>query len=162
MYYLIIALGSDHAGFPLKEEIKNHLQQKGIEYKDYGCYSLESVDYPDIAETVALAVVQGQCDKGILVCGTGIGVSIAANKVPGIRAALCGDVFSAKASVEHNDANILTMGQRVTGPGLAIEIVDAWLAAAFLGGRHKRRVDKITALDKKYGRCLSEEKIDGQ
>lgn len=159
---MIIALGSDHAGFPLKEEIKDHLQQKGIKYRDYGCYSPESVDYPDIAETVALAVVQGQCDKGILVCGTGIGVSIAANKVPGIRAALCGDVFSAKAAVEHNDANILTMGQRVTGPGLAMEIVDAWLAASFLGDRHKRRVDKITALDKKYGRGLCEEKIDEQ
>jgi len=153
---LIIALGSDHAGFPLKEDIKGHLQQKGVEVKDYGCYSPESVDYPDIAEIVALAVVHGECDKGILICGTGIGVSIAANKVPGIRAALCGDTFSARAAAEHNDANIITLGQRVTGPGLAMDIVDAWLSSAFLGGRHKQRVDKITALDKKYGRCLTE------
>lgn len=154
---MIIALGSDHAGFALKEEIKHHLDQKGIEYKDYGCFSADPVDYPDVAEAVALSIAQGHCQKGILVCGTGIGMSIAANKVPGIRAALCGDVFSAKASVQHNDANILTIGQRVTGPGLAMEIVEAWLEAEFLGGRHKQRVDKITALDKKYGRCLDEE-----
>lgn len=142
-----IALGSDHGGFNLKEEIKKWLQEKGYSYEDYGTFSTDSCDYPDLAVAVARAVASGECTQGILVCGTGIGVSIVANKVPGIRAALCHDTFSAKASREHNDANILTLGERVIGKGLALEIVEAWLGASFSGGRHQRRVDKIMALE---------------
>ncbi|WP_088554935.1 ribose 5-phosphate isomerase B [Calderihabitans maritimus] len=145
-----IALGSDHGGFELKEKIKKYLEERGISYHDFGTYNQESVDYPDFALQVAEAVRAGQYDRGILVCGTGIGVSIAANKVPGVRAALCHDVFSAKASREHNDANILTLGQRVVGPGLALEIVRVWLESEFTGGRHERRVRKITSIEQKY------------
>lgn len=145
-----IALGSDHGGFALKEEIKKHLAAKGgYELEDLGAFDEASVDYPDYGAVVARMVAGGEADKGILVCGTGIGISIAANKVRGVRAALCGDVFSAKMSRMHNDANILALGQRVTGPGLALEIVDAWLAATFEGGRHQRRVDKLMALEEK-------------
>lgn len=144
---MILALGSDHGGFQLKETIKKHLDETGFTYRDFGTYSLESVDYPDIAQAVAKAVTDGECEKGIIICGTGIGISIAANKVKGIRAALCHDVFSAQMSREHNDANILAMGERVIGPGLALMIVDTWLAANFAGGRHGRRVEKITALE---------------
>lgn len=144
-----IALGSDHGGYNLKEEIKQWLAEKDYSFEDYGTYSTESCDYPDIALTVAQAVASGDCNLGILVCGTGIGVSIVANKVPGIRAALCHDTFSAKASREHNNANILTLGERVVGRGLALEIVETWLGATFSGGRHQRRVDKIMALDEK-------------
>lgn len=146
-----IALGSDHGGFSLKEEIKNWLKEHDYATEDCGTFSTESCDYPDIALTVAQAVASGECDKGILVCGTGIGVSIAANKVPGIRAALCHDTFSAKASREHNDANVLTLGERVIGRGLALDIVEVWLNGSFAGGRHQRRVDKITALEAKKG-----------
>lgn len=142
-----IALGADHGGYVLKEEIKKWLAAQGYEYQDYGTHSADSCDYPDIAAAVAGSVASGQCEKGIIVCGTGIGVSIAANKVKGIRAALCHDTFSARASREHNDANILTLGERVIGRGLALDIVDVWLCSEFAGGRHKARVDKITALE---------------
>lgn len=142
-----IAIGSDHGGFNLKEEIKTYLAQKGIEVQDYGTHSLESCDYPDIAVKVAEAVAKDKELKGILICGTGIGISIAANKVKGIRAALCHDTFSAKATREHNDANILCMGERVIGRGLALDIVDAWISMEFAGGRHQKRVDKISALE---------------
>ncbi|AEG16919.1 sugar-phosphate isomerase, RpiB/LacA/LacB family [Desulfofundulus kuznetsovii DSM 6115] len=146
-----IALAADHGGFRLKEEVISFLQENGIAYHDFGTYSEEAVDYPDFALLVAEAVRSGEYQLGILCCGTGIGVAIAANKVPGIRAALCHDTFSARASREHNDANILTMGQRVIGPGLAREIVRVWLASEFAGGRHARRVAKITEIEKKYG-----------
>lgn len=143
---MLIAIGSDHGGFHLKEDIKAFLTEKNIDYRDVGTFSTESVDYPDFALKVAKAVTSGECDKGIVICGTGIGVSIAANKVKGIRAALCHDVFSAKMSREHNDANVLAMGERVIGRGLARMIVDTWLNAKFAGGRHSRRVEKINAI----------------
>lgn len=144
-----IALGADHGGFGLKEEIKRHLEEKGdYELEDLGTFDEASVDYPDYGAAVARQVASGQAERGILVCGTGIGISIAANKIKGIRAALCSDVFSAKMSRRHNDANILALGQRVIGPGLALEIVDAWLAEKFEGGRHQRRVDKLMALER--------------
>ncbi len=144
-----IALGSDHGGYNLKEEIKSYLTEKGLPFQDFGTHSLDSCDYPDIAVAVAQSVADGTSDRGILVCGTGIGVSIAANKVKGIRAALCHDTFSARASREHNDANILTLGERVIGRGLAMDIVDIWLETAFAGGRHERRVEKIKAVEEK-------------
>lgn len=140
-----IAIGCDHGGFQLKTAIIQYLKDKGFAYQDFGTYSEQSCDYPDIAIAVAEAVAANDFDRGILICGTGIGIGIAANKVPGIRAALCHDTFSAHASREHNDANILTMGQRVIGPGLALDIVDIWLHTAFEGGRHQRRIDKIHA-----------------
>lgn len=143
-----VAIGSDHGGFNLKEAIKPVLEQLGVTYEDYGTHSVESVDYPDIAERVAKDVASGKFDRGILICGTGIGIGIAANKVPGIRAALCHDTFSAHASREHNDANILTMGERVIGPGLAADIVKVWLSSEFEGGRHARRIAKISDLEK--------------
>jgi len=147
-----IAIGSDHGGFILKSEILEHIQSKGYEVKDFGCYSMESMDYPDVAHEVSEAVVKGGYDRGILICGTGIGISIAANKVPGIRAALCGDCFSAKASREHNNANVLAMGERVTGVGLAKMISDIWLTTEFEGGRHVRRVGKIEEIECKYNK----------
>ncbi|MGI6145648.1 MAG: ribose 5-phosphate isomerase B [Clostridia bacterium] len=146
-----IALGSDHGGFNLKEEIKKWLEEKGYSFIDYGTYSTESCDYPELALKVAHAVADGECTHGIIVCGTGIGVSIVANKVPGIRAALCHDTFSARACREHNDANVLTLGERVIGRGLALDIVETWLNASFSGGRHQRRVEMIKALDEKKG-----------
>ena len=127
----MIALGCDHGGYGLMQEVIKHLEERGLEYKNYGCYSEESVDYPVYAKKVAHAVADGECERGILICGTGIGISITANKVPGIRAALCGDCFSAQATREHNDANILAMGARVTGPGLALKIVDTFLDTPF-------------------------------
>ncbi|GIW49141.1 MAG: ribose-5-phosphate isomerase [Caloramator sp.] len=136
----------------LKQAILEHLEKKGIEYKDFGCYSIESCDYPDFAEKVAESIVKGEYDCGILVCGTGIGISIAANKVPGIRAAHCTDTFSAKAARQHNNANILALGERITGIGLALDIVDAYLEAEFEGGRHQRRIDKIAEIEKKYSK----------
>lgn len=140
----MIAIGSDHGGFELKQAILKHLEERGFEYKDFGTYSSDSCDYPVFAKAVAKAVAAGECEKGILICGTGIGVSITANKVPGIRAALCGDVFSAKATREHNDANILAMGARVTGEGLALMITDTFLDTPFSGDeRHKRRISMI-------------------
>ena len=145
---LKIAIGSDHGGFRLKEEIKDYLRQQGVEYTDFGTYSTASVDYPDIAQAVGEKVAAGEFERGILICGTGIGISIAANKVPGVRAALCGDVFSARMSREHNNANILALGERVTGSGLALMIVQTWLETEFAGGRHARRGEKISALEK--------------
>ncbi len=140
----MIALGCDHGGFALKQEVMKHLDTRGLEYKDYGCYSEESCDYPKYGHAVAHAVADGVCDRGIIICGTGIGISISANKVPGIRAALCGDCFSAEATREHNDANILAMGARVTGPGLALKIVDTFLDTPFSNGeRHIRRISQI-------------------
>lgn len=147
-----IALGSDHAGLPLKKEVIKHLEDKGIEIQDFGTITEDSCDYPDYAIQVAEEVAGKKFDFGILICGTGIGISIAANKVPGIRAALCGDTFSAHACREHNDANILALGQRIVGVGLALDIVDAFLSAKYEGGRHQRRVDKISAIEKKYNK----------
>lgn len=143
-----IAIGSDHGGFTLKEDIKKYLTELGYEYQDFGTHSTESCDYPDISAPVGKAVVAGEFDRGILICGTGIGIGIAANKIAGVRAALCHDTFSAHASREHNNANILTMGERVIGPGLARDIVKIWLTTDFEGGRHERRVEKISALEK--------------
>jgi ribose 5-phosphate isomerase B len=146
-----IAIGSDHAGLCLKERIKEYFEKdQDICFTDLGTNSTESVDYPDIAQLVAESVARGEHDYGILICGTGIGMAIAANKVPGIRAALCHDTFTARASREHNNANILTIGERVTGAGLACAIVDTWLNSSFQGGRHERRLNKIRALEKKY------------
>jgi ribose 5-phosphate isomerase B len=139
-----VALASDHGGINIRKEIANLLDELGIEYVDFGCECHTSVDYPDYALPVAEKVAQGEFDRGILICGTGIGMSIAANKVKGIRAALVHDTFSAKATREHNDSNILTMGERVIGPGLAREIASIWLTGEFLGGRHANRIGKIT------------------
>lgn len=138
-----IGIGSDHGGFELKEDVKEYLISKDIEIIDYGTDSLESVDYPDYGKKVAKAVMQKEVDFGIVMCGTGIGISLAANKVRGIRCALCSDVFSAKMSKAHNNANMLAMGGRVLGKGLAMEIVQAFLDTEFEGGRHERRVAKI-------------------
>ena len=140
----MIAIGCDHGGYELKLEILKYLNEKGIEYKDFGCHSTASVDYPEYGRKVAYAVKNGECDKGILICGTGIGISITANKIPGIRAALCSDCFSAEATRLHNDANILAMGGRVVGPGLAVKIVDTFLNTPFSGEeRHARRIAMI-------------------
>lgn len=144
---MLIAIGSDHGGFRLKAEIKQFLEERKIPFRDFGTYSTDSVDYPDISRAVAQAVVDGECDRGIIICGTGIGVSIAANKIKGIRAALCHDTFSAQMSREHNNANILTMGERVIGYGLAMKIIETWLATEFAGGRHADRVNKIAELE---------------
>lgn len=143
----MLAIGSDHGGFELKNHMIKHLKERGIEVKDYGTYTEESCDYPDIAKTVAEAVVSGECERGILICGTGIGISIAANKVKGIRAALCSDVFSAKMAKRHNNANIICLGGRVTGRELAFMIVDSFLDEEFEGGRHQNRIDKIHAIE---------------
>ena len=140
----MIALGCDHGGFALKQDVIKHLEARGLEYKDYGTYSEASCDYPEFGKAVAHAVADGECEKGIIICGTGIGISITANKVPGIRAALCGDCFSAEATRQHNDANILAMGARVVGPGLALKIVDTFLDTPFSGDeRHVRRINMI-------------------
>ncbi len=147
-----IALGSDHGGYKLKNEIISYLKDNGYEIKDFGTYSTESCDYPDFAEKVAEAVVAKEFDFGILVCGTGIGISISANKIPGVRAALCSDTFSAHATREHNDANILALGERVVGPGLAIDIVKTFLTSEFQGERHQKRIDKISLIEKKYNK----------
>ena len=129
------------------QEIKSHLDELGLEYRDFGTYSAESCDYPVFAEAAARAVASGECDRGILVCGTGIGISMAANKIKGIRAALCSDCFSAEMTRRHNDANMLALGARVLGGGLALKIVDTFLTTGFDGGRHQRRIDLITALE---------------
>ncbi len=144
-----IALASDHAGLHLKENIAAYLKESGVAFYDYGAYSDDSVDYPDFASTVAGAVQSGEYAFGILICGTGIGMSIAANKYPGIRAALCSETFSARCAREHNNANILTMGSRVIGAGLARDIVEAFLHSGFEGGRHENRIIKISRLEQK-------------
>ena len=144
----MIALGSDHGGYELKQEIISHLESKGIAYRDYGSFSPEPADYPEYAHIVAHVVVNGECEKGILICGTGIGISIAANKVKGIRAAVCTDCFTAEATRLHNDANILALGGRGGGPGLALKIVDTFLNTPFSGEeRHSRRISKIEESD---------------
>ena len=143
----MIAIGCDHGGFELKEAIEQHLTGRGLEVHDYGIYECKSVDYPDIAVQVARSVAEGKCEKGILICGTGIGMSLAANKVKGIRAAVCSDHFSAKYTRLHNDANILCMGQRVIGVGTALELCDLFLDTPYEGGRHAARVQKITDIE---------------
>ncbi|MEG0260926.1 MAG: ribose 5-phosphate isomerase B [Kurthia sp.] len=142
-----IAISSDHGGNTLRKEIMGLLEELGFEYEDFGPKDNSSVDYPDYAQPVSEGVAAGKFDKGILICGTGIGMSIAANKVKGIRCALVHDVFSAKATRCHNDSNIIAMGERVIGAGLAREIVAAWLQTDFEGGRHERRIEKITAIE---------------
>ena len=140
----MIAIGSDHGGFELKQEIMAHLAKRGLEYRDFGTYTPESCDYPVYGKAVAHAVASGECERGIIICGTGIGISITANKIPGIRAALCTDCFCAEATRLHNDANILALGGRVVGPGLALKIVDTFLDTPFSGDeRHKRRISMI-------------------
>ena len=139
----MLAIGCDHGGFKLKEEIIAHLKKNGVEYKDFGTYDENSVDYPDIAKLVCQSIINNECENGILVCGTGIGISIAANKHKGIRAAVCSDEFSAKFTRLHNDANVLCLGGRVVGPGLACELVDIFLNTGFEGGRHALRIEKI-------------------
>ena len=143
----MIALACDHGGYALKEQVKAHLAELGHEVKDFGTNSLESCDYPDFVAAAARAVAAGECEKGIAICTTGIGVSIVANKVPGIRCALCGDPFSAEMTRRHNDTNMLAMGAGIIGSNLALAIVDKWLTTDFEGGRHQRRVDKITAVE---------------
>ena len=140
----MIAIGCDHGGYELKQAIMKHLTERGLEYKDFGCYSTESVDYPEYAKRVAVAVAGEECERGILICGTGIGISIAANKVRGVRAALCTDCFMAEATRQHNDANILALGGRVVGEGLALKIVDTFLDTEFSNDeRHVRRIAMI-------------------
>lgn len=145
-----VALGSDHAGYRLKEDVKTWLIEWGYQTSDFGAYSEESVDYTDVAAEVARAVAREQYARGILICGTGIGMCIAANKVRGVRAALCHDVFSARVTRLHNNSNVLTMGQRVIGTGLAREIVKVWLEGTYEGGRHDARLKKIKALEDEY------------
>ena len=141
----MLAIGCDHGGFELKNHIKEHLKQKGIEFKDFGTFDEISCDYPDIACTVCKSITDGESDRGILVCGTGIGMSISANKVKGIRAAHVTDVYSAKMTKMHNNANVICLGGRITGRELAFMIVDTWLDTEFAGGRHQTRIDKISA-----------------
>ena len=144
-----LALGCDHGGFELKESVKKYLDERNFEYEDFGCYDTNSCDYPIIGEKVAQKVASGEFEKGLLFCGTGIGISISANKVHNIRAACCSDCFSAKATRQHNDANILCMGGRVVGPGLANDMVALFLDTPFEGGRHQRRIDLIKAIETK-------------
>lgn len=145
----MIALGCDHGGYALMQVIREHLKKRGLEVKDFGCFSEESVDYPDYAQVVCQAIQSGTCDRGILICGTGLGVSITANKMRGIRAALCSDCYSAQKAREHNDANVLALGGRVIGPELAIMVTDMFLDTPFSGEeRHKRRIAKM---EKYYG-----------
>ncbi|PDO10393.1 MAG: ribose 5-phosphate isomerase B [Candidatus Reconcilbacillus cellulovorans] len=151
-----IAVGSDHAGFRLKEEIVAFLRSLGHEVEDVGCACEESVDYPDFALPVCEKVLAGQVDRGVLICGTGIGMTIAANKIPGIRCALAHDTYSARMTREHNDSNVLALGARIIGPGLAQEIVRVWVETAFSGQeRHCARVDKIRKLEQRYMRPSS-------
>ena len=143
----MIAIACDHAGYRLKQWIMKNLDEQNISYKDFGTYSEESCEYPVYAEAVSKAVAAGEYDKGILVCGTGIGMCIAANKIRGIRAAVCSDCFSAELTRRHNDANILTLGERVVGTGLAMKIVDTFLSTPFEGGKHAKRVEMIRGLE---------------
>lgn len=142
-----VAIGSDHAGFALKERLREHLASLGHEPSDFGCPDETSVDYPDIARPLAEAVAAGQFDLGVLTCSNGVGMSITANKVPGVRAALCHDPFSARRAREHTDANVLCLGAWCVGEGVAREVLEAFLAGTFQGGRHARRLDKVRALD---------------
>lgn len=142
-----IAVACDHGGLQLKNALIKNMEGQGYEVVDFGTYTTDSCDYPDYASKAAKAVASGECDKGVVVCGTGIGVSIVANKVKGIRCALVHDVFSAKATRQHNDTNMIAMGQRVIGEGLAIEILNAWLHTDYEGGRHDLRIQKMMALE---------------
>ena len=151
----MIALACDHGGFVLMQAVKKHLEDLGLPYHDFGTWSEDSCDYPDYAAPAARAVASGECDRGILICGTGIGIAMAANKIRGIRAATCSDCFSAEATRRHNDANMLAMGARVLGEGLALKIVDIFLTTPFEGGRHQRRIDKISALEERPGQEAS-------
>ena len=143
----MIALGSDHAGLPLKKEIIALLEEMGLAYRDYGTYTTDSCDYAQFAQRAAKAVAGGECDRGILVCGTGVGISIAANKVKGIRCACCSDCYSARMTRRHNDANMIAMGARVVGSELGQMIAEIFLTTPFEGGRHQRRIDQITAIE---------------
>jgi len=145
-----IAIACDHGGLNLKNAVKEYLKANGYDYVDFGTDSTASCDYPDFALPAAEAVANGECDKGIVICSTGIGVSIVANKVPGVRCAHCHDAYCAKFTRLHNDANMLAMGEKVVGVGYALQIVEAFLTTQFEGGRHQRRVDKISAIEKKY------------
>jgi len=149
-----IAFGCDHAAIDMKVLLMDHLKAAGHEVVDYGCYDSEDKtnDYPDVAVVVAEAVAAGEAEKGVLICGTGIGVSLAANKVPGIRAAVCNDPFCATKASQHNNANIITLGARVVGSEMAMMIADAFFNTPFEGGRHQRRIDKITAIEQKYSK----------
>ena len=142
-----VALAADHGGYELKEAIRKHLDEIGAAYKDFGSYTGEACDYPDMAEAACRAVVAGECDKALLFCGTGVGISMSANKIRGIRACCCSDAVSAEYTRRHNDANALCMGGRVVGPGLGIYLVDLFLNTPFEGGRHQRRIDKMMALE---------------
>lgn len=146
----MIAIGCDHGGFELKKAVVEYLEQNGYEYKDFGVYEPKSVDYPDIAADVCKSILSGETDRGILICGTGIGISIAANKFKGIRAAVCGDIYSAEMTKRHNNANVITMGGRVIGPDSAKAITAAWLNAEFEGGRHTARIEKISKIESEY------------
>lgn len=146
-----ICIGNDHGGLELKSAIVTHLESRGFQVQDVGCFTAESCDYPDYARKVADLVRSGAADRGILVCGTGIGMSIAANKVEGVRAAVVSEPFSARMAAEHNDARVLCLGQRTLGQGLALLCVDAWIEATFAAGRHSRRVDKISAIESSRG-----------
>jgi ribose 5-phosphate isomerase B len=148
----MLAIGNDHAGYNLKVKVVEFLKEIGYSVKDFGTSSINSVDYPDYGLAVAEAVNRGECERGIIICGTGLGISMSANKVPGIRAALCTNEYMAKMSREHNDANILALGGRVVGEDLALSIVRVWLASEFQGGKHKNRVDKISQIEKKYSK----------
>ncbi len=143
----MIAVCCDHGGLSLKKEVLRHLEEKGLEYKDFGTNSPESCDYPDIVKPLCQAIQRGECDKGVIICGTGIGISMAANKMKGIRAALCHDSFSAEFTRRHNDSNIIAFGARVIGPGLALQLLDIFLNTPFEGGRHAVRVEKMMALE---------------
>ena len=143
----MLVIGSDHGGYELRQEVMEHLRQRGVDFVDVGCYEPVSCDYPDIAEKACRKITDGECELGILICGTGIGISMAANKIKGIRAACCSDTYSAKFTRLHNNANVLCFGGRVVGGGLAAELVDVFLDTEFEGGRHQRRVDKIMALE---------------
>ena len=145
----MIALGCDHGGFGLKQAVMKYLDEKGLAYKDFGTYTEESCDYPQYGEAVARAIANGECERGIIICGTGIGISITANKVKGIRCALLSDVMSARMTREHNDTNMMALGAGVVGEMLALQIVDTWLDTPFSEGpRHQRRIDKVMALEK--------------
>lgn len=148
---LRLALGSDHAGLHLKSALSEHLRAQGHAVEDLGTHNTQSCDYPDFAVAVGRAVVEGRAELGILCCGTGQGMAMTANRVPGVRAAVCGDSFSARATRAHNDANVLCLGERVVGVGLALDITDAFVGAAFEGGRHARRIAKFMALDARDG-----------
>jgi ribose 5-phosphate isomerase B len=147
---MIIAIASDHGGFQLKEILKKHLTDKGHFVTDYGCHNENSVDYPDFALLAAEAVSKGHAEAGIVIDGAGIGSAMAAGKVPGVRPSCCNDIYTASNAREHNNANLLTLGSMVVGPGKAKQICDTWVSTPFGGGRHQRRIDKITAIEKKY------------